>query len=672
MNGNAEPQVLFDYKSAVGVGELERYVITYDLYEGEEIPPDISLDSLWLKVKNMESLSYRAAYLMGPFILYCDVRTEDYHHSQKIVASVDQPTFEPTLQAQQSCVAELSVHQLKPRYVWIVDIISQIIFTTNTQVSFQIVLGNCKEALTERDVGSSIKHVDFSKITVSRMTTLDLWNLPPEINPPQKKKHLIMLTHGLHSNVSSDMAYMMEQIYKCQANYPDEQLVVKGYTGNTCQTERGVKYLGTKLAEYIIKEVYDDSVTKISFIGHSLGGLVQVFAIAYIAVKYPWFLEKVTPVNFIAIASPFLGIVTDNPAYINLLLSFGVIGKAGQDLSLEKDAETEEPLLSMLPSEPVKSVMSRFKRRTLYINAVNDGIVPLYTASMLFLDYDDVLGELRKLQDEETLRVQPSDIDMVQKNFLSRTVISPVTKMLSLLAPQKFPSNNTSIPKVSFLESAVSLLIPPLPDKSFILDPNSRDPVIIHDKVYTEKDIPQAPKKQEGTFEGSTNILLSSFTTERGESGNSQKVEESIARRWHDGLSWRKVVVALKPDAHNNIIVRRRFSNAYGWPVLDHLTSVHFSGDDVNDLPANDEEFENNTLQKWIERDIEPNKNYAWITKADYPKLFDEGPTGMISTVGEMLGSFLKDRLSGFVSAEPIGQESRLLSYEDTNGEIQN
>lgn len=673
MNRSTTPQVLFSYKSAVGVGELERYVITYDLYEGNEIPQDISLDSLWLRIKNMEGLSYRAAYLAGPFILYCDVRTEDYHHSQKIVASVDQPRFEPTLQAQQSCVAELSVHQIKPRYVWIVDVVSQIIFTTNTQVSFEIVLGNCKEALSGKYSDESAISADSSKITVSRLTTLDLWNLPAEMNLRQNKKHLVLLTHGLHSNVSADMAYMMEQIYKCQKNYPNEQIVVKGYTGNICQTERGIKYLGTKLAEYIVNELYDDSVAKISFIGHSLGGPVQVFAIAYIAAKYPWFFKKVTPINFIAIASPFLGIVTDNPAYINLLLSFGVIGKAGQDLSLEKEPDNQLPLLALLPGNPVKGVMSLFKRRTLYMNAVNDGIVPLYTASMLFLDYDDILKELRKIQDGNELKVKPSGIDMPQESFLSRTVVSPFTKMMSLLAPQKFPSNSTTIPKISFLESAVSLLIPPLPDKAFILDPESRDPIIVHDKIYTKDDIPPAPEEKQNTFEGNTNILLSAFTTARGGTVESQKIEESIARHWHEGLSWRKVVVALKPDAHNNIIVRRRFANAYGWPVLDHLVDVHFSGDS-DSLTTNDDDSQELDSRFHSQKvDEKPCQSYDWITKLDNPTLFDEGPTGMISTVGEMLGTFVKDRLSGFVNAEPISteEEGKLLTYEDTNAGIQ-
>ncbi|KAL8955135.1 MAG: hypothetical protein Q9183_006776 [Haloplaca sp. 2 TL-2023] len=55
------------------------------------------------------------------------------------------------------------------------------------------------------------------------------------------------------------------------------------------------------------------------------------------------------------------------------------------------------------------------------------------------------------------------------------------------------------------------------------------------------------------------------------------KVEEKIARAYHHDLSWRKVLVRLEPDAHNNICVRRMFANAYGWPVVKHLTDTHFA-----------------------------------------------------------------------------------------------
>jgi hypothetical protein len=57
------------------------------------------------------------------------------------------------------------------------------------------------------------------------------------------------------------------------------------------------------------------------------------------------------------------------------------------------------------------------------------------------------------------------------------------------------------------------------------------------------------------------------------------RLEEKIARDWHSDMTWRKVLVKLEPDAHNNIIVRRMFPNAYGWPVVEHLVREHFSHD---------------------------------------------------------------------------------------------
>ena len=170
---------------------------------------------------------------------------------------------------------------------------------------------------------------------------------------------------------------------------------MKGYVGNVCKTEMGIKFLGEGLAKYIIDTLYSVEVAKISFIGHSLGGLIQSFAISSIAVLHPWFFEKVKPVNFITLATPFLGIVTDNPSYVKMLLSAGIIGKTGVDLGLK---EHYDNILYLLSGEPIKSIMKKFERRTLYANAMNDGIVPLYTSCLLFLDYADVLSELDNLK----------------------------------------------------------------------------------------------------------------------------------------------------------------------------------------------------------------------------------------------------------------------------------
>lgn len=112
--------------------------------------PLISHWILWVKIKNTTKLSYKPAYLLGPFILYCDVRAKDYESSYKIICSADKPVFQSNLQAQQKFIAELSLHHIKPRYVWIVDIVSQILFNKETKVTFEIVVGNSKASLKRK------------------------------------------------------------------------------------------------------------------------------------------------------------------------------------------------------------------------------------------------------------------------------------------------------------------------------------------------------------------------------------------------------------------------------------------------------------------------------------------------------------------------------------------
>jgi hypothetical protein len=85
------------------------------------------------------------------------------------------------------------------------------------------------------------------------------------------------------------------------------------------------------------------------------------------------------------------------------------------------------------------------------------------------------------------------------------------------------------------------------------------------------------------------------------ESGNSpdggnMKIEEKIARAYHHDLSWRKVLVRLEPDAHNNMVVRRMFANAYGWPVVKHLCDTHFAYTAATQIP--DDQGENEDRAK--------------------------------------------------------------------------
>lgn len=671
-----------------------------------------------------------------------------------------------------------------------------------------------------------------------------------------KKVHLVIITHGLHSNTGADMLFMkeaiddearrIEEVYqeerrhsqkKCESEKVDENatsieegqrgdvedndreiIIVRGFHENVGQTERGIKYLGKRLAKYILSlanpvqpnphplqkptprtpnklhkhnyhphltpaarvhpppmckpphvplrpEASSHSpyrVTSISFIGHSLGGLVQTYAIAFIHAHHPNFFKEAKPINFVALASPFLGLSNENPIYVKFALDFGLVGRTGQDLGLTwrapnmaasalnaianlgstKDststagkADLTKPLLRILPTGPAHEVLKIFRNRTIYANVVNDGIVPLRTSCLLYLDWKG-LGKVEKARREnqvvglvgwgwqqlttgdssprprliskasatttcetgtnesivedaqlpttqnlatETLNSDGFDsetaggqVSAVPNPLLQNALISdentnsPFASLMTFLRPQagrkpsqdKIPkiyrrsqtfSSTTNTPeppsspaelsraaspanaqdlpsiqgtvaqdrssiftsydayddpiiappKTTILEAAGDVLNPPLPTVEFIVNPESRPKTIWHDRVYHSEDIPLPPVKErpaqgrrtdngDGDVSGNSNgnglFRRSTALTDTtdGSSGTGQtptkqlKVEEKIARAYHKDLSWRKVLVRLEPDAHNNMVVRRMFANAYGWPVIRHLVDTHF------------------------------------------------------------------------------------------------
>lgn len=614
-----------------------------------------------------------------------------------------------------------------------------------------------------------------------------------ERNAPDKKKrriHLVILTHGLHGNLGADMLYLKESIDAAAEEArrakmdsttsqdgtrsdeeEDEEVIVRGFPGNVTRTERGIQYLGKRLAKYVLLMTYPDQpylptkkkmqknnanaspgipidydpwdrhpsdcqVTSISFIGHSLGGLIQTYAIAYIQKHSPEFFERIKPINFVALATPFLGLSNENPVYVRFALDLGLVGKTGQDLGLswmsprvrsrwdaiiskfagnsspsqQEQAPASKPLLRILPAGPAHQVLQRFRNRTVYSNVVNDGIVPLRTSCLLFLDWrgldrvqkarrgNGLVGTMAEwgwaeltgansisptaqhhhhdrsqsnisavdgiqaqhhagegvltpslngqaspallpipspAQDQilvdNPIQAEPEPMSPVStgsnsrenpsspnpfnhffgmfhsKQSRSSSSSKKSTKIIrrsQTLAPSGESTDNmnsvesyppivrgnslyddedlSAPPRTTIFESAGDVLRPPLPPTEFITDPTSRPRTIFHDRIYHPEDIPPPILKKRGAiFSGSrgsnndTDVDIEQVAAQ-GYKGSGLRVEEKIARAYHQGLSWRKVLVRMEPDAHNNIIVRRMFSNAYGWPVVKHLVDNHF------------------------------------------------------------------------------------------------
>jgi hypothetical protein len=752
------------------------------------------------------------------------------------------------------------------KVTWVIEILSQVVFSNSASVNFELLVGRDQKSVELVSTGGvsttglpqaaqlrdhwsletkgkqvlATNGVYSRSITLHIDDTASLWNTPnfsssdkrcevgkddrssedhlathteafaglgeltdgSQSKRCQKKIHLVILTHGLHSNLGADMLYLKESIdnaarkakeqadsarQKCASeqihdNHDDEQIVVRGFPGNAVRTERGIQYLGKRLAKYVLSMAYPGQpcischnakaktltkpalwkstvgessqehktpdylakhtteghayqVTGISFVGHSLGGLIQTYAIAYIQKHSPKFFDRVTPVNFIALATPFLGLSNENPMYVRFALDLGLVGRTGQDLGLSWTAPRvrsgweaiiggkgnstklqghsdvgSKPLLRILPCGPAHEVLRKFQHRTVYSNVVNDGIVPLRTSCLLFLDWrglervekarreNGIVGTMaewgwaeltgansksprtarsatelewkdtgeesnkthtdipttemslhrattpasapasaighqplnhpqRSDSPNTTVNAVPGDHQSSTYSPLSNlfsmfrqkeTVNTPPghkqTKMLKrsqtlstssgVIEGGRSPTSTQGIsaesqmsddhglyapPKTTLFESASDLLMPPIPPIEYIIDPTSRPRTIFHDRIYRPEDIPPplTPKRRTLTFGSSQSKVSKAGTLSLGESPHTSqpglnesesglKIEEKIARAYHRDLTWRKVLVRLEPDAHNNIIVRRMFTNAYGWPVVKHLVDTHF------------------------------------------------------------------------------------------------
>lgn len=434
-----------------------------------------------MKVKNTSAIPLRAAYLHGPYTLYTACYPSEFDPNQQYHDSETKgiPQYEPYLKAGGSWTAKIPVPEetrltvpgaahgnhsgsnlgsdsddepRKRSVTWVIEITSQVIFSSSAAVHFELLVGRDPKSL-EFGINGSLTssgmpppgHINEHQIlrkggngdapiiatkgVFSKSVTLvfddikSLWNSPEcsafkereeinsklvalsnqprshhvvhgaslsprlERNAPNKKKrriHLVILTHGLHSNLGADMLYLKESIdaaaeeakkakkakkdsTKSQgrsdnetdgSEEEEEEVIVRGFPGNVTRTERGIQYLGKRLAKYVLLMTYPDQpylptkkkkqksnvnaspgipidydpwdrhpsdcqVTSISFIGHSLGGLIQTYAIAYIQKHSPEFFERIKPINFVALATPFLGLATRTLSTYVLLWTWG-------------------------------------------------------------------------------------------------------------------------------------------------------------------------------------------------------------------------------------------------------------------------------------------------------------------------------------------------------------
>ncbi|KAJ0788488.1 putative alpha/Beta hydrolase, lipase [Helianthus annuus] len=222
--------------------------------------------------------------------------------------------------------------------------------------------------------------------------------------------HLVIMVNGIIGS-ASDWGYAAKQFVKM---LPDKVIVHCSECNSSTLTFDGVDRMGERLAEEVLEVAkLWPHVSKISFVAHSLGGLVARYAIGKLYEDRPVSglsdsdeknesncyearIAGLKPVNFITFATPHLG----SRGHRQLPLLCGVpfleksasqtahwiAGRSGKHLFLTDNDDGELPLLIRMvnDSKDIKfiSALGSFKRRVAYANANYDHMVGWETSSI--------------------------------------------------------------------------------------------------------------------------------------------------------------------------------------------------------------------------------------------------------------------------------------------------
>lgn len=464
--------IVFSHSNFVAIGQCCRYTISVKLLALSSPP------KLILSLKNLEFEAKKLLNVFGVSV-YCQLIPCNFNQTLSKCPIPDDPYLIQVIQdvlPNEQFTAVLNFNENSKytlnddenndptkkkdntaEYRWTLDVLSQVILI-NSQIihySLKISLSDENENIQNGNTSRIQSKADFTT-TVSVATSDKIWN--KEAPQPKDPIHLIILTHGIYSNAHCDMLYLKEELERYSEN---SNIMIRGFQGNVGHTEKGVRFLGTNLANYIDMLINTfPKIEKISFIGHSLGGITQSFAIFYLlnysgfcsgdiqyiqpvkmydklkgenvstynpligATKKRRLLKDLTPINFVTLASPMLGTQYEFDSWINLGMEVGYLGKTGKDLALrnrffsnplipqgeESDNENNgsdrifsKPILEVIPSDlNFHFFMKRFKQRICFANIMNDGIVPLKTSSLLYLDYASlrIVDQLKSLRKE--------------------------------------------------------------------------------------------------------------------------------------------------------------------------------------------------------------------------------------------------------------------------------
>ncbi|KAG0244234.1 hypothetical protein BGX31_009514 [Mortierella sp. GBA43] len=409
----------------------------------------------------------------------------------------------------------------------------------------------------------------------------------PERTQTDSDLHLVILTHGIHGTWL-DMLYIKEQIdarnagggktvtFLTDTNHAgtEEGIQMAGqrvaldileFTGY-CDTEHG-KELGRSLSVVARKQSLSKSkqsntasaesgpgspatthrrhpnsktfprgFSKVSIIGHSLGGLINIYALGYIEdLTHGAFFDAIQPVHFITLATPLLGVGFEHPWVLEFALSLGVVGQTGKDLALgdrssklKRSASTSSSVFARKPQNASSSDKESFKDRTSYANIENDMAVRFKTSSMMGI---------------------------------------PTFDMDQFFSPEGAATQPRRSLYRSALTSAMALLFPNVPSKAkFRGIADAPSPIVVVSHVDAE---PLTNK--DDTSSSSPPLSPSPSSSSASLTKSKQDLAQLVAEGYQTEMDWTKIGVFIEHEAHVQIVVRRKWYNLDGWKCVEDL-----------------------------------------------------------------------------------------------------
>ncbi|KAK7344733.1 hypothetical protein VNO77_14714 [Canavalia gladiata] len=236
----------------------------------------------------------------------------------------------------------------------------------------------------------------------------DVWSSKPSHS--SSADHLIVMVNGILGSVT-DWKFAAELFVK---ELPDKVFVHCSERNVAMLTLDGVDVMGERLAEEVLEVIQNKpNMRKISFIAHSVGGLVARYAIGKLyrppekrdveelcnkesKVDSVGTIAGLEAMNFIAVATPHLGSrgnkqvpflfgVTAFEKVASCVIHL-IFRRTGRHLFLTDDDEGRPPLLERMIEDYgdlyFMSALCSFKRRVVYSNVDNDHIVGWRTSSI--------------------------------------------------------------------------------------------------------------------------------------------------------------------------------------------------------------------------------------------------------------------------------------------------